>query len=104
MKNKKQERGAIIIEIIAVVALLGVMGPMLFKQVAARNDEVENINIATEIRTIKEGFSSYILAERNNILANCNDAGDCTVAENVENYLPIGFEGTLDHYELILKK
>ena len=61
IKQRKQEKGAIIIEIIAVVALLGVMGPMIFRQISDRNDEVENINIATEIRMVKEAFSSYII-------------------------------------------
>ncbi|MBQ3034475.1 MAG: hypothetical protein IJD25_00325 [Alphaproteobacteria bacterium] len=47
---KKQEKGSVLIEVIAVVALLGVMGPLLFKQVADRNEEVENINIKQMLR------------------------------------------------------
>ena len=46
----KQERGAIMLEVLAVLALIGVMGPMLYKQVLSRNQEISNVNIAAEMR------------------------------------------------------
>ena len=93
---KKQEKGSVLIEVIAVVALLGVMGPLLFKQVADRNEEVENINIASEMRIIKEAFSSYIMNYHSDI--SCS-SGVCTPNISIiKSYLPMGFEDTIDGY------
>lgn len=57
---KKYEKGSLMIEILAVLALISLITPMLFKQVSRRNDEVTRINIATEMRAIKDGMSAYI--------------------------------------------
>ena len=38
-KNKDNERGSIMLEVIAVLALMGVMGAMLFRQISQRNQE-----------------------------------------------------------------
>ena len=93
---KNQEKGSVLIEVIAVVALLGVMGPLLFKQVADRNEEVENINIASEMRIIKEAFSSYIMNYHSDI--SCS-SGVCTPNISIiKSYLPMGFEDTIDGY------
>ena len=101
----KQERGAIMIEVLAVLALIGVMGPMLYKQVLSRNQEISNVNIAAEMRAIKEAMSAAIAADSavlaslcgtgNNQLTACN-AGDATFQTAVEEFLPIGMEGILD--------
>ena len=103
-QTHKQERGAIIIEIIAVIALLGVMGPLLFKQISDRNEEVENINIATEIRMIKEAFSSYILTHHAEIVAECKENSETestSVAHgNLVQFLPAGFEELPTGYKL----
>lgn len=100
--QKHNEKGALIIEIIAVVALLGVMGPMLFKQVKNRNEEVDNIAIASEIRTVKEAFSAYIMSERAALLNRCQDAGEIDIASSeLEYYLPMG-NNAVDSYNLKL--
>lgn len=89
--DKQNEKGALIVEVIAVIALLGVMGPLLFRQVMSRNEEVDNINIATEVRTLKEGFAAYIMSNRGEIIENYPD-GEChTVsADRIINFLPGG--------------
>jgi len=60
--ERKNESGTIMLEIIAVLALMGVMGAMLFRQINHRNQELHNIQMASEIRVIKEAFSSWIQA------------------------------------------
>ncbi len=99
INTKRNERGAIIVEVIAVIALLGVMGPLLFKQVLTRNEEVENINMASEIRTMKEALSSYILTNKQAIL---NDNSGCQVGVNVEDYLPVGMDSIVNDYLFLL--
>jgi len=57
---KKYEKGSLMIEILAVLALISLITPMLFKQVSRRNEEVTRINVATEMRSIKDAMSAYI--------------------------------------------
>lgn len=105
------ERGSIMLEVVAVLALMGVMGAMLFRQIYQRNQELHNIQMASEIRTVKEAFAAYIQANKPSILNACdipassatvegcritvklNDA--CTGAGalycNVADYLPDGW-------------
>lgn len=99
-KSRGNEKGAIIIEIIAVIALLGVLGPLLFRQVLSRNEEVENINIASEVRAVKEAFSAYILTNKQALLLKTG----CSRFENaaLDNYLPYGMENAVDSYDLTL--
>lgn len=100
----QQEKGSVLIEVIAVVALLGVMGPMLFKQVAERNEEVENINIASEMRIMKEAFSSYIMNYHSEILSGCTKNICPPSQATIMSYLPAGFEGTMDGYSFTIVK
>lgn len=72
MPNKKiNERGSLMIEMIAVVALLGTMGTVLYRQMNQRNQELDNINMASEIRTVKEATQAYIQSNRSYLEANC---------------------------------
>ncbi len=100
---KNQEKGSVLIEVIAVVALLGVMGPLLFKQVSSRNEEVENINIASEIRIMKEAFSSYIMNYHADI--SCNEQNKCSPDTTaIQSYLPAGFETSMGGYNFEILK
>ena len=97
--NKHSERGAIMLEVIAVLSLMGLMGAMLFRQIYKRNQELQNIQMASEIRIIKEAFSAYIQANGAEILCPNMTVGvptECTVASGnlptaVKEYLPAGF-------------
>lgn len=100
-KNKKSQQGSIMLEVIAVLALMGVMGAMLFRQIYQRNQELHNIQMASEIRTVKEAFSAYIQAFRADLLQKCGTppVGNLlycpidsdTISSNLEDYLPDGW-------------
>lgn len=60
--DKYNQKGSIMVEVIAVIALLAVMGPLLFRQISRRNEEVSNVNAASEIRMVKEAFNAFIQA------------------------------------------
>lgn len=105
--TNKQERGAIMLEVLAVLALIGVMGPMLYRQVLSRNQEISNVNIAAEMRAIKEAMSSAIAADSAVLAELCKadatlsdlepcGAGEATFKEAVEDFLPIGMEHILE--------
>jgi len=104
--TNKQERGAIMLEVLAVLALIGVMGPMLYKQVLSRNQEISNVNIAAEMRAIKEAMSAAIAADGAILAELCGTsdgtdlkectAGTATFQTAVEEFLPIGMEHIMD--------
>ena len=111
-KLKKQESGSIMLEVVAVLALMGVMGAMLFRQVYQRNQELHNIQMASEIRTVKEAFSAYIKAYKAELGHKCtlgmteqHMCTDGTVTSNalkdqVVRYLPEGWFGETEHTTL----
>ncbi len=74
MKKDPNQKGAIMLELLAVLMLLGALSPMLYSQVVARNEELRNINYAAELRSLKEGFLAYIIANREDLLTVCKNA------------------------------
>ena len=109
--TKKQEHGAIMLEVLAVLALIGVMGPMLYKQVLSRNQEISNVNIAAEMRAIKEAMSAAIAADsailggmcgKNTSLTLC-ETGSTYLHNTVVDFLPIGMESILNDGYYIIK-
>lgn len=116
MERKENERGAIMVEVLAVIALLGTMGTLLFRQVIQRNQELDNINIATEMRILKEGFLAYINADKAVLETDCTvgeeDPQSCSssdqLRDNIRDFVPDGyadFQGAgdvLDMYDFYL--
>ena len=116
MERKENERGAIMVEVLAVIALLGTMGTLLFRQVIQRNQELDNINIATEMRILKEGFLAYINADKAVLETDCTvgeeDPQSCSssdqLRDNIRDFVPDGyadFHGAgdvLDMYDFYL--
>ena len=51
---KRLQKGVMIIEVVAVLGLLAAITPMLFQQISRRNDEILNVQVATEMRAIKD--------------------------------------------------
>lgn len=102
-EKSKLQRGSIMLEVIAVLALMGVMGAMLFRQIYQRNQELHNIQMASEIRTVKEAFAAYIQANAADIQTKCHgsipgpgsdEVSPCSVldlAAGIKEYLPDGW-------------
>lgn len=114
--NKNNERGSVMVEVLAILALLGVMAPMLVRQIALRSQEVDNVNMASEIRTIAEGVDAYLQADRSVLESICPVSGniisDCSHSIDYGTlcmFLPNGFcgeteddNGVLDYYDISL--
>ena len=101
----KAQSGSIMIEVVAVLGILAVLGPVLYRQVVQRNRELANINVASEMRTMKEAFSSFIQTQHRQLeeLAAAG-GGACTLTgretancsytnlwKNVATYLPMTY-------------
>lgn len=99
-KKKLAERGALMVEMVAVIAVLGVMGTVLFRQMNQRNQELDNINMASEIRTVKEATMAYIQANRPSLEANCvlnGDYGYMTLdKEEIDYFMPDNWASNRD--------
>ncbi|MBQ3695825.1 MAG: hypothetical protein II938_02510 [Alphaproteobacteria bacterium] len=65
--KRGMESGAIMLEVVAVLSLMGLMGTMLFRQMYLRNQELHNIQMATEIRVVKEAFAAWIQARKSTL-------------------------------------
>lgn len=62
--NKKSilERGGLMIEALAMLGLIAVVTPTMYKKSAERTMEVEDINTSTTIRTLMNAAESYVAA------------------------------------------
>ncbi len=86
---RKNERGSIMVEVIAVLALMGVMGTLLFRQVARRNEELDNVNLASEIRMVKEATTAYIQAYKTELENKCLNVADWPADRAaIDNFMP----------------
>ena len=73
MKNFNQkksiaERGGLMIEALAMLGLIAVVTPTMYKKSAERTMEVEDINTATTIRTIMSAAEAYMASNYTDIM------------------------------------
>lgn len=58
----RSERGALMIEAIALLGLMTMMSPMIVRQTADRTAEMEEVAIAGQVKAIKDALQNYIEA------------------------------------------
>ena len=95
---KQNERGSLMVEVLAVVALLGLVGTVLYRQIDNRNKELDNINMASEARMVKEAVKAYIQANHAWLEELCRaemSSGYCEIGEvdddirsDIDLYMP----------------
>ena len=100
-KNLASESGAIMLEVVAVLSLMGLMGTMLFRQMYVRNQELHNIQMASEIRVVKDAYASWIQAQGGRLGSICPVGADlrdvhiCDLSDpdigDIKTYLPEGY-------------
>ncbi len=119
-RTQKQEQGSLMVEVLAVLGLIALITPLLYQQINRRNEEISNANIATEVRTIKDGVTAYIQSYEQRLAAqDCNLMADgeyknvttiqqCTSAEGSYSeelqgtgFYP-GIDEILDDYDINL--
>ena len=119
-RMQKQEQGSLMVEVLAVLGLIALITPLLYQQINRRNEEISNANIATEVRTIKDGVTAYIQSYEQRLAAqDCNLMADgeyknvttiqqCTSAEGSYSeelqgtgFYP-GIDEILDDYDINL--
>ena len=110
-QNKKSfrkpdsESGAIMLEVIAVLSLMALMGAALFRQIYLRNQELSNVQMASEIRVVKEAFAAWIQAHpelKSNPAYNdgiwYRVSNDMNALTEIASYLPLAYDELLCTY------
>ena len=112
-KSKLNEIGSLMIEAMAMLALISMVTPILYKKSAERTTELQDINAASEVRALIKSLDDYVLdhyddiIQGNTVNQNCKTAsvnyGDMagTTGESTQKktininhfceYLPYGF-------------
>lgn len=80
MNKKTDERGALMIEAIALLGLMTMMSPMVVRQTADRTVEMEDVAIAGQMKELKDALSNWIEANYASIKAACSAGGTIAVA------------------------
>ncbi len=58
--NHTEQKGALMLEAIAVLGLMTMISPLLYKQIADRNNEVDDVSKAAQMRSIRDGINAFI--------------------------------------------
>jgi hypothetical protein len=100
-KKTVTQGGSLMIEALAMLGLIAVVTPTMYKKSAERTMEVDDINTATTMRTYMNAAEAYVKANYTNIIKDMPD--DATGVKEVsgddlKNYLPYNFNVTTSLY------
>lgn len=88
------QRGGLMIEALAMLGLIAVVTPTMYKKSAERTMEVEDINTAATIRTVMNAANDYVSSNYSWLISQMNANGqtvrDITAAD-IRPFLPYGF-------------
>lgn len=94
MKNSWKiyaERGSMMVEALAMLGLITMVTPVLYKKAAERTTELQDINTASQMRTISKALDDYISDNYTDLSA--GDLGAVAIDKNdILPYLPYGFD------------
>ncbi len=97
-KNNILQKGSMMVEALAMLGLITMVTPILYKKAAERTTELQDINVATQLRMVSKAVDSY-LADNYVSISEDHSGGadeffelsDSEMAE-LENYMPHGFK------------
>ena len=93
--NKKlTQKGGMMIEALAMLGLIAVVTPTMYKKSAERTLEVEDINTATSMRSVMTAADSYVSSHYGELVQTMTAAGDDvqTISmDKLQPYLPYAF-------------
>lgn len=126
--HKESQKGSLLIEAMAMLGLIAMVTPMLYKKAAERTTELQDINAAGQLRVVMDAVDSYLYDNYNTIVglgdgtktvkSNCTGSSNVTynfdgngnikvpIAHFCE-YLPYGFNEkskTFSKLDVIVKK
>lgn len=99
--GKVSQAGSLMVEAMAMLALISLVTPTLYKKSAERTTELQDINTATHMRTIMKAVDNYVSANYESLVdgelkndgaikkINLSDGG---VADGIHDYFPYGYK------------
>ena len=91
-KNLKylSQKGSMMVEALAMLGLITMVTPVLYKKAAERTTELQDINTATQLRTLSKALDDYIEDNYNDLAGGA--AGEKVIdKDELEAYLPYNF-------------
>ena len=94
--NKINQTGSIMIEAMAMLALIALVTPTLYKKSAERTLELQDINSAANARTLMKAVDSYVSVNYNSLKDTLTDSEKPVEIDlqNIKNWLPYGYNVT----------
>ena len=90
--SKISQRGSMMVEALAMLGLITMVTPVLYKKAAERTTELQDINTATQLRSLSKALDEYIADNYEdlslNVAANSSAAID---KDDIVPYLPYSF-------------
>ncbi len=93
-KQNFTQKGSMMVEALALLGLITMVTPILYKKAAERTTELQDINVATQMRMVSTAVDDFIRDNYNEIGAShAGDVFKLTEAEleKLDEYLPYGF-------------
>ena len=91
IKNLMGQKGSMMVEALAMLGLISMVTPVLYKKSAERTTELQDINTATQMRTLSKALDDFI---QNNYVELSQQADPSVSISDIEDYLPYGFNTT----------
>lgn len=90
-KKMIAQRGGLMIEALAMLGLIAVVTPTMYKKSAERTLEVEDINTATTMRTYLDAAEAYVNNNYASLMTESGTDKEITLAD-YKQYLPYGYQ------------
>ena len=93
--KKVNQTGSMMIEALAMLTLISLVTPTLYKKSAERTTELQDINTATQVRTLSKAVDNYTLTNYQALLKELPEDGEGHIsltAQELDGYLPYGDE------------
>ncbi len=105
------QKGSLMVEALAMLGLISMVTPILYKKAAERTSELQDIASAAQIRTVVKGLEDYMKDNYNTLVALPegywdNDTLSLTM-DDLKEYLPYGFSAdtkTFSKFDILIKR
>lgn len=88
-ENKSSDqRGALMVEAIALLGLMTMMSPMVVRQSSERIQEMEDVTVAAQMKTMKDALANYMEANYASLVGNNNQESTKTAAVSATDLRP----------------
>ena len=92
--KKANQAGSMMIEALAMLTLISLVTPTLYKKSAERTTELQDINTASQVRTLTKAVDNYTLTNYQSLLEKLGHDASASLKitkDDLQGYLPYGY-------------